>query len=141
MKPLLPREMMPPARLLPGAEGHDRTSRGRSALRARSARARLALLPQRAQDAPHEHVEPLQAEALGDQVAQERLRDLQRRPSSVGRRRRQDPALEHPPDDAARGILVCVEDPGPDQRLDAAGGELEDVDVLVDRSRRRSPTA
>ena len=103
---------MPPRGSSPAPKAHDR--RVEVAGRRDGDRAGgVALLPQGAQHAPHEHVEPLQAQALGDQVAQERLRDLERRPLAVGRRRRQDPALDHPPDDAPRRILVGVEDPGP----------------------------
>jgi hypothetical protein len=90
-------------------------------------------LNERPQDPAHQLVELLQPEALGDQVAQERLRDLEpRRPRVAFRLGLEHAAIEHPPQDPFQHGLVAVEEADPDQLLDAARDHLEDVDVLVD---------
>ena len=118
---LLPRDTMP----RPAAAGPPRVTTLRDGSRWRAGeRTRPCgpdLLAEGVQHAPHEQVEPLQAEALGDQVAEERLERARAPTRPPSPRRRDDPAPSICPQRPLQRLVVGVEDARPDRASRGCG--------------------
>jgi hypothetical protein len=86
----------------------------------------------------HEPIERLDPEGLRDPVAQKALGSLEGlRAVRVVGTFRLAPVLEGPGEDPIEDVVVDVHEADPDQLLDAARDDLEDVDVLIESRSRR----
>lgn len=119
---------------LAAVEGHDGPLGVVAQEQCRRLRAEIFPGPrQRAQHLTQEAVELGQSEALGDEVAQELLGDLEQRRAGVGCRDLAElAALQPVAQDTLEDGLVDVEEADADELLDASRQDLEDVHVLVD---------